>query len=152
VRGPAGRVAAQARPFGADGCTAARWIHAASRKGKSLGNESMNTTKAIEEYPLFVGGEWVKTAHETMLRLPYDGSVVARVYEADSTVMDRAIASAVRAAPAMAAMSNCDRSDLLWRLHSILKQQTEDFAHLISLETGKPIKEARVEADRSAYT
>src|SRR5262249_57349321 len=42
--------------------------------------------------------------------------------------------------------------ELLWRFHVLLRQQIEDFAHVIWLETGKPIKEARVEADRSSDT
>ena len=52
----------------------------------------------------------------------------------------------------MAAMSNYERADLLLKIRELLLRDVEEFAKLICMETGKPIKEARVEAQRSGET
>lgn len=52
----------------------------------------------------------------------------------------------------MAALSNSERSDLLFRVSSLLKRGSAELAELLATETGKPIKEARVEAERGQQT
>lgn len=66
--------------------------------------------------------------------------------------MRQAITAAQEGAQAMAAMTNAERSDMLLRLHAGMSAELADFARIICDETGKPIKEARVEADRSLQT
>ncbi|MBI1895258.1 MAG: aldehyde dehydrogenase family protein [Acidobacteria bacterium] len=110
-------------------------------------------TPAVEtKQPFFIGGDWVETGRTYSICLPYDGSQVAEVQQADAAAVDRAIEAARRAAPAMAAMSNADRSELLFRLHAFVARDGVEFANLIALETGKPIKEARFEVERALQT
>src|ERR1700736_3011225 len=112
----------------------------------------MSTVQVIERHPLYIGGEQVETTHHTTITLPFDGSPVAQVYEGDQAAMLRAIAAAQDGARAMAGLTNAERSDLLLRLHALLIEEAEDFARVICHETGKPIKEARVETDRASQT
>lgn len=106
----------------------------------------------MQTHPLYIGGEAVQTGTERTIPLPYDGSPVAKVQEAPAAIIDRAVAAAREGQRAMAAMSNAERSDLLFRLHAILARDIPAIGRLICLETGKPIKEARVEADRGLQT
>lgn len=104
------------------------------------------------EYPLWIGGEAVKTASTRTIQLPYDGTPVAEVYEADKAAFDRAVSAAVKGASAMAALTLWERAELLERIRTLLAQHADEFARLITSETGKPLREARIEAERSQQT
>ena len=67
-------------------------------------------------------------------------------------MVDQAVAAAREGQRAMAAMSKAERSDMLFRLHAILTREVVEIGRLICMESGKPIKEARIEADRGLQT
>ena len=52
----------------------------------------------------------------------------------------------------MAEMTNAERAALLMRLHAIVAREQAAFTDDICVETGKPLTEARVEADRCLQT
>jgi acyl-CoA reductase-like NAD-dependent aldehyde dehydrogenase len=106
----------------------------------------------VQDYAMWIGGDPLPSARMYDLRLPYDGSVTARVAEGDADSLDKACEAAQRGAVAMAALTNAERSDLLFRAASLIQRDASDFAHLLTLETGKPIKEARAEAARGYQT
>src|SRR5581483_11708581 len=112
----------------------------------------MNTTELIEKHAVYIGGEWIETGPYDTIRLPYDGSPVAQVPRCDVEVLDRAVRAAQEAARVMAALTNYERAELLLRIGELIRRDIEVFAHTISSETGKPIKEARGEAERSVQT
>ena len=101
---------------------------------------------------MFIGGEWVDGSSTFEVRLPFDGSLVAEVQEADTAILDRAVTAAREGAEAMAKLTLYERAELLMRIHDIVKRDNAEFARLICLESGKPIREARVEADRCLQT
>lgn len=112
----------------------------------------MSTAQALEQFPLFIGGDFVETGRQTTISLPYDGTPVANVSEGDASSMRQAIAAARQGAKAMAALTNSERCDLLLRIQALLKEEMEDFVRILSQETGKPLKESRVEGERSLQT
>ncbi|MEO8372779.1 MAG: aldehyde dehydrogenase family protein [Candidatus Solibacter sp.] len=113
----------------------------------------MNSSgKAMEALPMYIGGEWVTTSQRQTVELPYDGSPVGACYKADAALVDKAIASAHEGAKRMRRLTNCERADLLVRLTEIVRRDLADFATLICHETGKPVKEARGEAERTLQT
>jgi acyl-CoA reductase-like NAD-dependent aldehyde dehydrogenase len=101
---------------------------------------------------MYIGGEWVTTAAEHTVTLPYDGSPVGRIYKADAALVGRAIAAAREGARAMRRLSNAERGELLDRITALVRRDQAEYARLICAETGKPIREARVEADRCLQT
>ena len=101
---------------------------------------------------MYIGGREVKTADSRPVRLPYDGSEVGVIYEATKDQVDAAVAAATSAAPLMREMTLDERSTILRKAHQKLLDQREPMALAVSSETGKPIKEARLEVDRSAMT
>ena len=101
---------------------------------------------------MYIGGRDVKTADSRAVQLPYDGSEVGVIYEAAKEQVDAAVWAAAAAAPLMREMTLDERSSILRKAHQRLLDQREEMALAVSSETGKPIKEARVEVDRSAMT
>jgi acyl-CoA reductase-like NAD-dependent aldehyde dehydrogenase len=106
----------------------------------------------MPDYPMFIGGESVRTADTIEIRIPFDGSLAGTVYQASQVQVDAAIESARLAFPALRAMSRHDRSSILYRAHGLLAERRDEMAHAISSESGKPIREARVEVDRGLFT
>jgi acyl-CoA reductase-like NAD-dependent aldehyde dehydrogenase len=100
----------------------------------------------------YIGGEWVDTPEHDVVRLPYDGTPVGEVPRAGLDLLEKAIAAAHQGFAAMREMTNYERADLLTRIGDLIKRDVAEYAQIICAETGKPIKEARVEAERSLTT
>lgn len=105
-----------------------------------------------QSYPMLIGSDWVKTDASRTVTLPFDGTPVGTVYDADAAVVERAIKAAQAGAAAMASLTQYERAELLERMRNLLERDVEEFGNLICLETGKPIREARAEADRAIQT
>ena len=105
-----------------------------------------------QSFPMLVGGEWVRTPQLRTICLPYDGTPVGEVYDADAATVDRSVAAAQKGAQAMANLTQYERADLLQRMRNLLERDAEEFARLVTLETGKTIREARGEVGRGQQT
>jgi acyl-CoA reductase-like NAD-dependent aldehyde dehydrogenase len=104
------------------------------------------------EYPMRIDGEAVKSSHPQDVRLPFDGSTVGTIFQADKEQVEAAIAAARTAAPVMQEMTRDERSTILRKAYHKLMERKEEFGKAISSESGKPIKEGRMEAERAALT
>ena len=96
---------------------------------------------------LFVGGAWVPASGNATFPVhdPATGRVLTEV--ADATPEDgmRALDAAVAAQKSWARTSPRMRSDLLRRTFELVQAHADDLALLMTLEMGKPLKEARGE-------
>jgi len=101
---------------------------------------------------MYIGGERVKTDQRQQVRLPYDGSPVGEIFLATGEQVQAAVAAAKTATPLMREMTPAERADLLHRVYHRLLERSEELALAVSSESGKPIKEARVEVDRASQT
>ena len=82
--------------------------------------------------------------------LPSDFSSVAQAKAAD---VDRAVESAVQAAPGWARMAAADRGRLLLRLADAIEADAENLAMLETRDTGHPIRDTRnLDVPRTAAT
>ena len=104
------------------------------------------------KHGLYIGGRSVETRDYDEIRLPYDGSVIGLVARATDRDVEAAIDAALHAAPVMAALANHERAELLLRIAEQVRADNAELAQLICSETGKPIKEARIEAARGVST
>ncbi|MFN0167541.1 MAG: aldehyde dehydrogenase family protein [Bryobacteraceae bacterium] len=104
------------------------------------------------EYPMVVDGLAVAAGLRRAVTVPYDGSEFGTVFEATPEVVERAVASASRAAGIMREMTREERSAILRKAHARLLDDREGMAVTIASESGKPLKEARGEVDRAAWT
>jgi acyl-CoA reductase-like NAD-dependent aldehyde dehydrogenase len=100
----------------------------------------------------YVGGEWVDTPEHDVVSLPYDGTPVGEVPHAGLDMLEKAIAAARQGFAAMRELSNYERADLLLRVGELIRRDLAEYAQIVCSETGKPIKEAKVEAERSLQT
>ena len=107
---------------------------------------------AARTHGLYIGGEWVETARQDEVKLPYDNSAVGLVAHAEERHVEMAVCAAEQGAIAMASLANHQRADLLLRLADELKKDEAELTQRICAETGKPVKEARIEASRSVNT
>src|SRR6266436_8578812 len=104
------------------------------------------------EYPMYIGGKPVTSPEPRPVQLPYDGSEVGTIYQANREQVEAAVAAAHAAVPIMREMTLDERSTILRKAHQKLLEQRDEMALAVSSETGKPIKEARLEVERSAMT
>jgi acyl-CoA reductase-like NAD-dependent aldehyde dehydrogenase len=105
-----------------------------------------------QSFPMLIGREWVQTPWVRTINLPYDGTQVGEVYDADADIVDRAITAAQKGAEAMAALTQFERAELHQRMKGLLERDAEEFARLVTLETGKTIRESRGEVGRAQQT
>jgi acyl-CoA reductase-like NAD-dependent aldehyde dehydrogenase len=102
------------------------------------------------ERKLLIDGEWVETGEWQEVRSPYSGDVVARIAKAGADEARRAVDAAA------AAMENPipahKRAEILVKVAGALGRRHDEVARLISDEAGKPMKAARIEAQRAMST
>jgi len=97
---------------------------------------------------MYVNGQWRQSQATTEIISPYSCEVVDTVPTATAEDAEQALAAAVRGARAMAALTAYERSHILERAADGLAAAAEDLALTISREEGKPLTEARGEANR----
>ena len=92
------------------------------------------------------------TSPETItVQSPYNGAVLGEVPACTPEDVNRAVAAA-RAALGSGALPQWKRAEVLDAAARLLTERREDFARIIAAEAAKPIKTARVEAERAAGT
>ena len=100
--------------------------------------------------PVPIGPDRVTTDEEIVVRSPYDGAEVGRVPSCDAGHVDRAVAAA--RAYLDAPLAPHARAAVLDRAAVLLAERVEDFARIIAAEAAKPLRTARVEANRAVDT
>lgn len=109
-------------------------------------------TQEIKTYGSIINGETVIKSDFDILELknPYNNETVANMSLCTKKELDEAIDGAERAYHAdMKRMPLHKRAEILTRAAELLKERTEDFAQTLSLEAGKPIRDARGEVGRA---
>src|SRR4051812_14100074 len=102
------------------------------------------------ERRLVVAGERVETGEWVEVRSPYSGEVVGRVALGGAAEARRAIDAA--AAAMEEPLPAHERAAILDRVAALLRERHDDVARTICAEAGKPMKAARVEAQRAVST
>jgi succinate-semialdehyde dehydrogenase / glutarate-semialdehyde dehydrogenase len=95
---------------------------------------------------LYIAGEWVPGQNGTIeVHDPATDDVIATI--ADGSVADgiRALDAAAEVQDSWARTPSRDRAEILRRTFDLLQQRADDFALLMTLEMGKPLREARGE-------
>ena len=113
------------------------------------------TTQALQDNDLFqtgylVNGEWRHLDTTFDVLNPATGEVVAKVAKAGQKETEQAIAAAAKAFPQWRAKTAKARSELLYRWYQLILENKSWLARLMTLEQGKPLKEAEGEVDYAA--
>ncbi len=104
----------------------------------------------MQDYRMFIDGDWRDADTSVEVRSPFSGDVVSRVPLASEQDIEDALASACRGFEAMRAQPAYRRTELLLALRDGVRGCRQELAHSIVLEAGKPITDALVEVDRAA--
>ena len=103
-----------------------------------------------QERKLLLDGEWIETGEWQDVDSPYSGETVARVARAGAEHTRKALDAAERAMSSP--LPAHERAAILDGVAALLKERHDEVAQTISGEAGKPMKAARVEAERAAST
>ena len=104
----------------------------------------------VQERKLLLDGEWIETGDWQDVNSPYSGETVARVARAGAEHARKALDAAEHAMSSP--LPAHERAAILDRVAGLLKERHDEVAQTISAEAGKPLKAARVEAERAVST
>ena len=106
----------------------------------------------MRRFGVFLEGRFQQTDSEMVVRSPFDGREVSAVSRGGPADVDRAIEVAVATAPAMAALPGYRRAEILERIRAQLVGDMDRMVAAIQEEAGKPLRFARIEAERALDT
>jgi len=101
---------------------------------------------------IFLAGRFIKTSKELRVMNPYNGSLVNTTYLAGEKELEDAITAARSALLPMRELPSFKRYEVLMHIRNRLTERREEFAHMICAESGKPLRYALGETDRSIQT
>jgi acyl-CoA reductase-like NAD-dependent aldehyde dehydrogenase len=102
------------------------------------------------ERKLLLDGEWIETGEWQEVSSPFSGEPVARVAKAGADHARQALDAAEQAMSTP--LPAHERAAILDRVAALLRDRHDEVAQTISAEAGKPMKAARVEAERAVST
>ena len=101
-----------------------------------------------ESYPYYLASEPHYANTDLDVTNKYTGEVATKVAMADADTIDKAIAAAEEAQPAMAAMAPFERQAVLEQCVKRFTERADELTQALCIEAGKPIKDAKGEVSR----
>lgn len=102
--------------------------------------------------PLLIGGKKIYTEDILEVVSPWTKETVGECCRAGEKEVQQALDEGSDGAVRMRGLKNYERAEILHKAADMIAEKKEDFARLITLECGKPIKESRAEAVRAEST
>lgn len=102
------------------------------------------------ELNLLINGKWRKAVRDLPVLNPATGEEIGRLPCATTADLDDAVAAAENGFQIWRHTSPRQRSEIIIRAASLLRDRIEEIAHSITLEHGKPLAQARLEVIRGA--
>jgi glyceraldehyde-3-phosphate dehydrogenase (NADP+) len=111
------------------------------------------TLTATQPHPIYLAGRWVDSPDRLEVANPADPRQPAgTTYNATAEQYEEAVTAAVAAFEATRVLPAYERGRALREISAGIKARREELGRLISLESGKPIRDALVEVDRATLT
>src|SRR5467141_2715893 len=110
------------------------------------------TATPVSTQGFFVDDKWIEEGDPVEIRAPYDGSVIASVFQGRREHAEAAIAAAVKAFGTTRRLPAFERQRVLRRVSENITERKQEFARTMAQEAGKPIKAARTEVERAIFT
>jgi acyl-CoA reductase-like NAD-dependent aldehyde dehydrogenase len=110
------------------------------------------TASPVSTQGFLVDGKWIEEGDPIEIKAPYDGSVIASVFQGRREHAEAAIAAAVKAFGTTRRLPAFERQRVLRRVVENISQRKQEFARTMAQEAGKPIKAARTEVERAIFT
>jgi len=106
----------------------------------------------LTEYKLFCAGEFITSATKLAVINPFNNEEFAHTYLADESILNTAIEKALQVQKELKELPSFKKFEILRYISEQLKSKREELAQLLCMESGKPMKYALAEIDRSAQT
>jgi acyl-CoA reductase-like NAD-dependent aldehyde dehydrogenase len=110
------------------------------------------TKPPAKTWGFFLDGKWLSEGEPFEILAPYDHSVVGTTFRATAAHAEAAVLAAQRAFQLTRKMPGYERQSILRKISEAIKTRLEEFALIMALEAGKPIRTARVEVERAIFT
>ncbi len=108
-----------------------------------------DTPRTSDAHPIYLAGRWVESPRVLEVDDPaHPGELAGSTYLATEAQYEEAAAAAVRGFEAMKATPTYVRAAALRHISEGIADRRDEIAELITRESGKSIRDARVEADR----
>ncbi|HWR41254.1 MAG TPA: aldehyde dehydrogenase family protein [Patescibacteria group bacterium] len=105
----------------------------------------------MKEYGLFIDGNWTMAKETLSVVNKASGQEIGRIAAAGETEVKQAVDAAEKAFKGIK-LEPYARYEILLKASQLLRQNQAKMAEALSLEVGKPIKEARAEVSRAEQT
>jgi glyceraldehyde-3-phosphate dehydrogenase (NADP+) len=113
----------------------------------------MTATTGTKPHPIFLAGTWVESDDPLVIANPADPDHPAgATFHATEAQYEEAVEAAVRAFEVTRTMPAFERGAILRSISAGIRARREELGRLLSMEAGKPIRDALVEVDRSVIT
>jgi glyceraldehyde-3-phosphate dehydrogenase (NADP+) len=113
----------------------------------------MATATNLVPHKIFVAGRWVDSPDLLTVENPArPGEPAGLTYQATPEQYEEAVEAAVAAFEVTRKLPAYERAAILRNISAGIRARREELARLISLEAGKPIRDALVEVDRATLT
>src|SRR6202140_5980775 len=110
------------------------------------------TVTPVATHGFYIDGKWLEEGDVVDVRAPYDGAVIAHVYQGRREHAEAAIAAAVQAFGTTRRLPAFERQRVLRQIATGIHDRKEEFARTIAMEAGKPITRPRTDVDRAVFT
>src|SRR2546427_9397521 len=110
------------------------------------------TVTPVSAQGFFLDGKWIEEGDIVEIKAPYDGNVIAQVFQAKREHAEAAIKAAVKAFGTTRRLPAFERQRVLRRVAQSISERKQEFARTVAQEAGKPIKAARTEVERAIFT
>jgi acyl-CoA reductase-like NAD-dependent aldehyde dehydrogenase len=104
------------------------------------------------EYKYLLNGKWIKSGKKREIKSPYNGEVAGVITIPELKKALEAADAAQKAFEKFRGSPSYERSTILQRIARGIEKRKEEFAKILVLEGGKPLKTARVEVSRAVIT
>jgi acyl-CoA reductase-like NAD-dependent aldehyde dehydrogenase len=113
----------------------------------------MTTITGVQPHPIYLAGRWVTSDDPLTVTNPADpANPAGSTYHATPEQYEEAVSAAVRAFEFTRVLPAYERGRILRDVSAGIKARREELGRLMSLEAGKPIRDALVEVDRATLT
>src|SRR2546422_6901649 len=110
------------------------------------------TVTPVSTQGFFLDGKWIEEGDIVEIKAPYDGNVIANVFQGRREHAEAAIKAAVKAFGTTRRLPAFERQRVLRRVAETISERKQEFSRTLAQEAGKPIKAARTEVERAVFT
>lgn len=105
-----------------------------------------------DKHKYLIGKEWRESKDILEVKNPYNNTIVGTTFLASENDANDAVHAATLAFEETRKLPSFKRAEILGNIEDGIRERSEEFAQMITLEAGKPITDSRAEVERAIGT